>query len=344
MLFGFGRVRALWSNIATMAEMLTTTVEIAAQKQGIMPDVVVILPTFQRPEHLRKTLASLAAQDFTGHVAVVIVENHATDRAGAAVAVDWLLAGHSGLVLIENRQGNCFAYNAGFLAADRFYREARFVAIIDDDECAGPGWLSGLITAAERHQADIVGGPQLPIFEDPVGAARFSRHPVFTPNHHASGPVDLVHSTGNVLIAMHVIRAMGQPVLDERFNYSGGGDTDFFTRCAGRGFRFAWNAEAPVLETVPARRSEKGWITARSLRNGMLSARIQYQHSPGFAGRLKVLAKSIGLLAASPFRAVGLAIRTRSAFAGSYHILVAIGRLLAEFGYRNEQYRQPEKN
>jgi hypothetical protein len=327
-----------------MAEMLTPTIEIAASGDGPAPDLVVILPTFQRPEHLQKTLLSLQEQDFVGPIAVIVIENHASGRAGAAVAAQWLAAGHSGFALVENRQGNCFAYNAGFLAARRYYPDAGHIAIIDDDELASRNWLSGLLQAAKTHEADIVGGPQLPVFEDPVGASRFGNHPVFTPNHRASGPVDLVHSTGNVLIASHVIDAMGQPVLDERFNFSGGGDTDFFTRCAARGFRFAWNAEAPVLETVPARRSEKGWITSRSLRNGMLSALIQLRHSPGFAGRLKVLGKSLGLLAASPFRAFGLALKTGSAFAGSYHIFVAVGRLLAEFGYRNEQYRQPEKN
>jgi hypothetical protein len=30
--------------------------------------------------------------------------------------------------------------------------------------------------------------------------------------------------------------------------------------------------------------------------------------------------------------------------AGLYPLHVALGRLMAEFGYTNEQYRQPEKN
>ncbi len=330
-----------------MATMFTSTIEIVAQSAqpaDQAPQIIVILPTFQRPEHLIRTLASIDAQDFGGTVAVIVVENHAKGRAGADAAARWIVEGGLGVVLVEHRQGNCFAYNAGFRIARTVYPGAKQIAIIDDDELAVPGWLSGLMAAAQRHKADIVGGPQIPVFEDTEAAARFGNHPVFTPNHHASGPVPLVHSTGNVLIGAHVIDAMGHPVLDEGFNFSGGGDTDFFTRCAGRGFRFAWSAEAPVLETVPARRSEKGWITSRSLRNGMLSALIQRRHAPGWRGRAQVLVKSLGLLAASPFRAVRLTVRTGSVFAGYYHVLVACGRLLAEFGYRNEQYRQPEKN
>jgi hypothetical protein len=99
-----------------------------------------------------------------------------------------------------------------------------------------------------------------------------------------------------------------------------------------------------VVETVPARRTERSWITARSLRNGLISALIQRKHNPGFAGRLKVFAKSLALLAVSPLRSLLLWRETGSAYAGSYHMMIAAGRILAEFGYRIEQYRQPEKN
>jgi hypothetical protein len=36
--------------------------------------------------------------------------------------------------------------------------------------------------------------------------------------------------------------------------------------------------------------------------------------------------------------------RTGSLTVGAYPVYVALGRVLAEFGYANEQYRQAEKN
>jgi hypothetical protein len=36
--------------------------------------------------------------------------------------------------------------------------------------------------------------------------------------------------------------------------------------------------------------------------------------------------------------------RTGSLSIGLYPVYVAAGRVMAEFGYANEQYRQPEKN
>ena len=41
-----------------------------------------------------------------------------------------------------------------------------WVAVIDDDEIADPEWLERMCAASERFGADIVGGPQMPVFPD----------------------------------------------------------------------------------------------------------------------------------------------------------------------------------
>ncbi len=317
-----------------------------AASSALDPDAVriaIVVPTFKRPDHLRRTLLSLAAQTIRTPHAAVIVENHAGGMEGAAAAAEVLADGRlNGVVIVEPRQGNCNAYNAGFRLALARFPNLTHVAIIDDDEVAIPEWLERLADPA--NDADIIGGPQVPIFEDAEGERRYATHPVFRAAHGASGAAGLITSTGNCLISADVLRAMAPEFLDERFNFLGGGDTDFFTRCRAKGFTFHWRQDAVVHETVPSRRTERSWIVARSLRNGVISAIIQRRVSPGPFGRLKVLAKSLALLAAAPVRMVPLAIRTGSLFAGCYHILVAVGRLLSEFGYANEQYREPDKN
>jgi GT2 family glycosyltransferase len=307
--------------------------------------IAVVIPTFRRPEHLRRTLASVAAQRASLMAAAVVVENHAGGREGFAEAEAMFDAGEArGIAIIEERQGNCNAYNAGFAAALSAFPDATHVAIIDDDEIADPEWLTRLVEAQRVTGADIVGGPQVPVFEDKAGEARYGRHPVFRPAHGSSGSATHITSTGNCLMSVNVLRAMQPNWLDERFNFLGGGDTDFFTRCRATGFRFHWVMEAAVYETVPARRTERSWITARSIRNGLISALIQRKHNPGAMGRLKVITKSLALAAVSPFRSLLLWRETGSFYAGSYHMMVAAGRILAEFGYTIEQYRNPEKN
>ncbi len=307
--------------------------------------IAVVIPTFKRPQQLARTLASVAAQVVSQKIAAVVVENHAAGSEGLAVAERMFAERQAqGIAVVEARQGNCNAYNAGFKAALDAFPNLTHIAIIDDDETASPAWLESLFAAAASSGADIIGGPQVPVFDDPVGAALYQSHPVFQPAHGTSGAAGLITSTGNCLIAIGVIRAMQPDWLDERFNFLGGGDTDFFTRCQAKGFGFQWAADAVVHESVPSRRTERSWITARSLRNGLISALIQRKHNPGPIGRMKVIAKSVALLLASPIRSVALWARTGSFYTGSYHMMIAAGRILAEFGYTIEQYREPEKN
>jgi GT2 family glycosyltransferase len=307
--------------------------------------IAVIIPTFKRPDHLEKTLSSVANQTTSRRFAAVVVENHAAGSEGARVAATMFAQGlAAGICIIEQRQGNCNAYNAGFAAALATFPDLTHIAIIDDDEVAVPDWLELLAATAQASGADSVGGPQRPVFDDPNGAKLYASHPVFRAAHQTTGTAGLITSTGNCLIAVKVLKAMGPPWLDERFNFLGGGDTDFFTRCRDQGFTFHWAAEAAVIETVPARRTERSWITARSLRNGLISAIIQRKHNPGLLGRVKVIGKTLALCAASPFRSLILWRETGSFYAGSYHMMIAAGRLMAEFGYTIEQYREPEKN
>lgn len=307
-------------------------------------ELVVVLPTFRRPEHVIKTLKTIVSQRPDVAFATIVVENDDEGMVGAAAAKDFFL-GHpsDSVVIIAHQRGNCYAYNAGWTTALETYPNLRAIAIIDDDEIAAPEWLDCLITAQQATQADMVGGPQLPVFEDAHGQ-KWKRHPVFMPHYHTTGPVPILFSSGNVLVTRRVLDAMPRPFLDPAFNFIGGGDADFYSRCKAQGFSFAWSKEAWVAETVPARRTSASWIRARSLRNGAISTMLEHRRDPSLGGRVKTFGKSLALLAAAIPRGFKLWRQTGLAAAGLYHFYVAVGRLMAEFGLVNEQYRNPEKN
>ena len=307
-------------------------------------EVVVTVPTFRRPDQLLATLSSLRKQETSRRFAVVVIENEAEAREGATAATPLFeRADMAGLVIVAHERGNCSAYNAGWQIALLQFPNLSHIAVIDDDEIADPRWLENLCNAAETFAADIVGGPQVPIFE--TSGTGWERHPVFAPPHAQSGRVEALYSSGNLLIGRQVLTRLGAPFLDLRFNFMGGGDSDFLSRARQAGFQLAWCAEAEVRETVPARRLEKGWIRARSLRNGVISTLVEKKKLAGQPlANLRVLAKSLALMAASPLRAAARLARTGSPAISVYPIHVALGRVLAEFGYANEQYRQPEKN
>ncbi|MDO9418263.1 glycosyltransferase family 2 protein [Pararhizobium sp.] len=306
--------------------------------------LVVTLPTFRRPEHVVETLKTIILQKPAAPFAVVVMENDADGQAGARAAMSFLSGQQINcIVLIAHNRGNCHAYNAGWLAAVENYSNLKAIAVIDDDELASSDWLTRLVSVQKNTGASFVGGPQRPICEVP-GRENWLKHPVFSPHYETTGPVPILYSSGNVLITRPVLDAMPFPYLDPSFNFTGGGDSDFYRRSRLKGFTFAWSAEAAVDETVPLRRTEHAWIKARSLRTGALSAMIEHRENPDALSRLKTVVKSVALLGASPLRGIKLWRKTGLTEAGLFHFYVAIGRLMAEFGLINEQYRHPEKN
>lgn len=323
-------------------------VSIVGRSPGLRPDtveVVVTVPTFKRPRQVLETLASLQAQDTLRPFAIVLIENEAEKREGAEAALPLFSSdGVNGIVIVAHERGNCSAYNAGWRTALEQFPNFRHLLIVDDDELASGSWIETMCRAAETLAADIVGGPQVPVFESPSQEG-WATHPVFAPPYGRTGRVPALYSSGNLLLARKVLEAMGPPFMDLRFNFMGGGDSDFLSRAAQRGFTLGWCAEATVRETVPARRVEADWIRARSLRNGVISTLVEKKKLAGtpLAGT-RVVLKSLALLAAAPLRGAIRLLRTGSPAAAIYPLHVALGRVLAEFGYANEQYRQPEKN
>ena len=327
--------------------MTPESFEIVARSPNLdvaLVQCVVCVPTFRRPLMLERTLQSLAAQQGDLAFAVIVIENDAKDRLGAAMAAQFMTMGEiNGLVIVEPAQGNCNAYNAGWRCALTQFPHARFICGIDDDEQANPQWLAQLIAGAQISGSGIVGGSVTPVFEDPKGE-RYRLHPIFRSHYSTSGNVPMIYSSANYLIRREVFEASPWPFLDVSFNFIGGGDTDFFTRAKARGIGFYWRQEASMMETMPPRRSEKSWIAARGYRNGMISTLIERKSDPSLKGNLRRIFRSIALLAMAPVRSMILGARTRSMTIGLYHCQVAIGRLMAEMGLSIEQYRAPEKN
>ena len=196
-------------------------------------EIVVCIPCFRRPQYLRRTLELLAAQRTSRRFAVVMVENDASKSESVPVATEYLASGKfAGLCVIEPRQGNCHAINAAFETALQMFPAATSFLMIDDDEIASPDWLEQMVRTADATGADIVGGPVFPEFDD-ARKRGLRRHPAFAPAYDASGPVPVIYGCGNCLIRRSVFTRLGMPAFDLRFNFLGGGDTDFFYRCRG---------------------------------------------------------------------------------------------------------------
>jgi len=304
-----------------------------------MVEAVICIPSFRRPEGLRRTLASLAAQQTRISFAIVVIDNDAAGRQAEAVASAFFReAGIAGNCTVEERQGNCHAINAAFSGAMTWFPEAEFFLMIDDDETASPTWLEEIVSTARRFEADIAGGPVHRKFDGAIDTG-IARHQLFFSISAPTGPIGMIHGTGNCLIRRRVFEALTQPYFDLSFNFLGGGDMDFFTRCHKRGYRFAWSDEARVTEHVAADRVTARWLMTRSIRTGTINYLIDRKHAAGIVGRLRVEVKNLASLGLSLWRGLVAFARTGSPLQASHPVLMSCGRLLGTFRMIQSPYR-----
>jgi GT2 family glycosyltransferase len=300
---------------------------------------VVCIPAFRRPWHLRATLESLANQRTDRPFAVVVVDNDAAARESVPVAREFLDVGRlAGLCLIEPRQGNCHAINAAFETALATFPSACHFLMIDDDEIASPDWLALMISAAEATGADVVGGPVWPVFDDAM-KQNLERHPAFKPAYETSGEVPMIYGCGNCLITRPVFARLSRPAFDLRFNFLGGGDVDFFTRCRRAGMKFHWLAEAVITETVPESRSRPRWLALRALRIGAINYHVQRKAAQTLWSRAKLFAKVLALMPLSLIRAIRLAVTEHKTLIALHPVIVAAGSALAVIGIEPQPYK-----
>jgi GT2 family glycosyltransferase len=302
-------------------------------------ETVVCIPCFRRPAYLQRTLESLGRQRTSRRFAVVMVENDAARSESVPVATEFLNEGRfPGLCVVEPQQGNCHAINAAFETALQAFPAATSFLMIDDDEIASPNWLERMVSAAEKTGAEIIGGPVTPEFDD-ARKRGLQRHPAFAPAYDISGPVPVIYGCGNCLIRRRVFTRLGLPAFDVRFNFLGGGDTDFFYRCRRLGMQFHWVAEAAISETVPRSRTNLKWLVMRGLRIGAINYHVQRKATPTALLQARLTLKLLAALPLSLVYAGRAALIERERTIAMHPVNVAIGSVLAAFGIEPQQYK-----
>jgi succinoglycan biosynthesis protein ExoM len=159
--------------------------------------------------------------------------------------------------------------------------EADYLAFIDDDETAEPGWLSALLNRAVQTGADAVLGPVRAVYSaTTAGWMRdgdfHSTLPVFVGGQIRTG------YTCNVLLDMRSDRVAGRSFALS-LGQSGGEDTHFFTELTEAGGRIDFAPDALILEPVPEKRASFSWLAKRRFRSGQTHGRILASRNSGLA-------------------------------------------------------------
>jgi hypothetical protein len=195
-----------------------------------------------------------------------------------------------------------------------------------------------MLACQAATRADVVGGAVLREMEGEI-APWAARHPLLQPKSRgASGVVELIDSTANVLIDAEALRALGDRPFDEAMALTGGSDKQLFTRMARAGRRFAWAEDARVTELIPASRVTSKWLLMRGYRIGMTDTITAMAHSNALKVATAEAPRIIGGFIVGSLGALTLDRAKRIVRLGKLYR--AAGKIAALTGNHYEEYRK----
>lgn len=310
--------------------------------------VAACIVTYRRPGGLERALEGLARLRFESverpDLRAIVVDN---DPGGSAAAVCERLAPGLELPLVyeaEPRRGISQARNRAVACAAAL--GAGFLAFLDDDEVPEPSWLDEMLRVQREYAADVVGGPVLPHFPEPVPAwvvrGRFFEQPFERPRYPTGTPLKLT-AAGNVLVRTKMFEEMGER-FDEELGLTGGEDTLFFARACEAGYRLVWADEAVVHEWTPPSRANAGWLLRRAYRLGNTRSLYERRAGSGPVVRAVRIAKGCGrlvqgLLVLTPAALISPFVGRQAVMKSLVLVCRGAGMLAGVFGVRHEEYR-----
>lgn len=230
-----------------------------------MTRLAVIIPTLRRPEALQSAVRSVMSQ--RGARArpdqLVVADN---DPDGSALEVVNRLMREAPFPITyvhAPSPGVATARNAALAAT-----EAELIAFLDDDEIAGPDWLTSLVQTQAELKADVVFGP---IQGRAPGASPWAL-PYLERFFSRSGPdvdgvIEHPFGCGNSLFRRERTLVGAHP-FDTDTDQSGGEDDALFQRLESQGVVWGWSAGAWVEEAAPAHRATLSYALTRAFAFG----------------------------------------------------------------------------
>lgn len=273
--------------------------------------VTVAIPTYNRADFLRQTLAGIAAQDFPrDQFEVLVIDNNSRDHTRAVVA-EFAGTSPAPRYILETQQGLDYGRN-------RAIAEARGEIIVfgDDDILVRPDWLAQItapfftdVKSKGEHGAPgavgAVGGEVIPVFPDglPDWVREWHAPLAFRAD---AGPLEARHSPmgANLAFPKWVFEKLGlfHTALDRAAgNYFSGGDSEMVRRVREGGFAVWFAPGAAVQHQMPASRTTFKYAS----RHAFDSARSRVIDRAGQPGAKGYLA---GRFVGNVFKALGFGV------------------------------------
>ena len=240
-----------------------------------VPDVSVVIPTYNRISMLEDAIASIFKQTFIGGIEIIVVDDCSSDNTPQIVREKYPTVQ---LIVLSQNSGPSAARNKGIAAA-----RGRYTAFLDSDDLWEPDYLRSQVSTLEKKSEEnapffCVSG----IFIWDTARSRKSYrsqgpYPEYSsPIHHLLSAGSFIHMPSSALFPRDIFTKVG--LFDESLRF--GEDTDLYIRMLLAGYQ-------PVFNKKPlAVRRKHGQGQAIEFKN--MDLRIQ--------NRLKTVEKYYSLL------------------------------------------------
>lgn len=300
--------------------------------------MIVGIPTFRRPNGLRKLLESLVEAGTRRPFRIVVAENDSELQEGRKVCEDMRTAGFPATldVVSCSRRGISEARNA--LVEFALDDEAcAYLLMLDDDEWARPGWLDAMVEALERTGSDIVGGPVERVFASDTMPPYLRQLSAVKRKSERLEQIRSIEATSNIGFDLSVLKRFPEERFDPYFSIIGGGDRDFLLRLRLRGATFAWAPDALVFEDFPASRCTREWALQRAYRVGNTEMLAYLKNRPPHFWTKELVKLGITLFHLVYHHGI-LGWSEKHRFLARQSLARSYGKVSALFGQRHREY------
>jgi GT2 family glycosyltransferase len=236
------------------------------------PDVTLLVPTYRRPERLRRLLDAVAVQQAPFAWELLVVDNDEEASARAVVEGAPVPPGVAVRYVVEPALGAVHARNRGVREAT-----GRVLAMLDDDVVPRPGWLAAvcapvLAGAAVGAGGTVVLDPDVrrPGWFDEAGMGGYlTAHALDVEPRPLTE--DEIVVTANAAFDREAVRRIGG--FDARFGPRGrvqivADDAHLVRELMRAGGTVLWLPDAVVVHDLPAERLSRRWLLRRAYWQG----------------------------------------------------------------------------
>lgn len=235
-----------------------------ANIQSWSEGVSIIIPTFQRPDDLKRALESLAGQSAGARKIEIVIADNDPQASAKTVTQTYKKTSEFPVTYTHVPEPGVSNARNGALAKAR----GRFIIFLDDDMTVGENWVSTFIDTALIYKAGVVFLPADAVMPEATNPLNAYMQPFFSRRlDMPEGVIDTYLGTGGAMLDLSLC-PLETPPFDTSRNEIGGEDDLLFSGLMEQEVNFAWSDKAVAYEHVPPHRATESYLWTRNFAFG----------------------------------------------------------------------------